>query len=96
MPKILVAIISIAFSLLIGFFCGALLTVPENSQMEVLIQKNDVFKKQMNEVTEENNELYDEIEMLEGKIQNLQGNLLKAYEENRQLKNRGNELVYPK
>ena len=95
MPKILVGIISAAFSLTIGFVCGALLTAPENSQMEALLQKNEDLKKQMDEITAENDELYDQTEILKDRVQNLKDTLLQTYEQRRQLERRNSELVYP-
>ena len=50
MPKVLVGIISAAFAFVIAFGCGALLTAPENIEMEKLVNEKTRIESELQAV----------------------------------------------
>jgi septal ring factor EnvC (AmiA/AmiB activator) len=81
MPKSVVAIISIAFSLVIGFAGGAILTIPENQAMEELVQEKNSIQKKLTQQKEDNRKLKSELSEAESRNKKLQNRLLKALDE---------------
>jgi uncharacterized protein YlxW (UPF0749 family) len=89
-PKIVVCIISVAFALVIGFACGALLTKPENSKMEQLINKNKIYQKEISDINSKSEALKQSISQLEQKNTQLRDDLLNVYKNMEKIKNSSN------
>jgi len=81
MPKFLVAIIAAAFSLVIGFACGALLTRPNSVFMEKIANENKMLQRKLEDANQRNMTLNNEIQTLRTKEQRLTSELLKALRE---------------
>jgi regulator of replication initiation timing len=87
MPKIAVAIISGAIAWIIGFFLGALFTLPENREMESLVnaktemaQQIKVLQTQKEVLQTQKEELIRGNAELQGQIVDLKNRLISAYE----------------
>ena len=81
MPKFLVAIIAAAFSFVIGFACGALLTRPNNVLMERVVNEKRTLQMRLEDAKQRNWTLNDEINKLKMKEERLTDELLKALRE---------------
>jgi len=94
MPKIIVGIISAAFALLIGFACGSLLTKPENSKMEQLINEKKAYQKEISDINSKSEDFKSKYEacqrnfsQLEQRNNELKDDLLNAYKNMEKVKN---------
>ena len=83
MPKFLIAIITGAFALVIGFTCGALLTRPNNIIMDKLVNEQKVLQEKLNLSADENTKLKDQLSKTKMEEEKLKNDLLKALRENR-------------
>jgi len=90
MPKFIIGLISAAFALVIGFACGALLTAPENSKLEQLINENKIFQKNISDINSQCEKLQQSISQLEQKNHQLRDELLNAYQNMEKVKNSSN------
>ena len=90
MPKIIVGIISAAFAFVIGFACGALLTKPENSKMEQLINEKKSIQKEISDINSKSETLQQSVSQLEQKNRQLRDDLLNAYQNMEKVKNSSN------
>ncbi len=81
MPKFVVALISAAFALVIGFACGALLTSPKNWRVESLVNENKVFKKNIIDLEDKVLSLGNDVNSLNETNQQLKDRLLQVYQE---------------
>jgi|GEM_PF-3746404 len=87
MPKIAVAIISGAIAWIIGFLLGALFTLPQNKEMELLVkaktemtQQIKVLQTQKEELQTQKDELIRGNAQLQGQIVDLKDRLINAYD----------------
>ena len=80
MPKWLIALISSALAWVIGFLLGAVFTVPQNKEMEGLLNSKNEMTQQVASLQSENLELLQSTTTLEGQVRDLKNKLLKAYE----------------
>jgi cell shape-determining protein MreC len=81
MPKFAVGLVSAAFALVIGFTCGALLTVPKNSRMEILVNENRALKENVTDLKNKVLSLQIDVNSLKENNQQLKDRLLQAYKE---------------
>jgi hypothetical protein len=86
LPKSVIAIISAAFAVLIGFACGALLTKPENFKMEQLINEKKIYQKQISDMNSKSEVLKQSVSQLEEKNKQLRDDLLNAYRNTEKVK----------
>lgn len=80
MPKFAVALISGALSGIIGFLLGALFTVPQNKEMEELVNAQTEMTQQVQSLQNETGNLIQGNAQLEKEILELKDKLLRAYE----------------
>ena len=80
MPKTAITIISIVFSLLIGFLVGAFLTVPQNKEMEQLVNAKSEMTQQIKSLNAEKEELHKENGKLKKQVVVFKDRLLQAYQ----------------
>lgn len=80
MPKFLVAIVSGALAFVIGFMLGALFTVPQNEEMEELVNTKAEMAQQIQDIQTENKQLILSSTRQEKQILDLKNRLLRAYE----------------
>ena len=80
MPKFLVAIVSGALAFVIGFMLGALFTVPQNEEMEELVNTKAKMAQQIQAIQKENKQLIVSGTQQERQIRDLKDKLLRAYE----------------
>lgn len=81
MPKFIVGLIAAAFAFVIGFACGALLTAPENSKMESLVNESNVLKKHVEDFESKILLLQNDVNSLKEINEQLKDQLLQAYRE---------------
>jgi peptidoglycan hydrolase CwlO-like protein len=90
MSKFVVSLISVAFALVIGFACGALLTAPENSKLEQLINEKKIFQKDISDLNSQCETLRQSISQLEQKNHQLRDDLLNVYQNMEKVNNKVN------
>ncbi len=80
MPKFLVALVSGALAGMIGFLLGAVFTVPQNKEMEELVNAKAEMTQQIQDIQNENKQLILSSIRQEKQIRDLKDKLLRAYE----------------
>lgn len=80
MSKFVVALVSGAFAWVIGFLLGALFTVPQNKEMEELVNSKVAMVQQIQDIKNENKQLILSSARQEKQILELKNRLLRAYE----------------
>ena len=94
MPKFVVGFISAIFALAIGFACGALLTKPENSQMEALVDKIKVLEENTRHLDGELITLEESLVKQEQQNKELKDKLLNSYDQMESLRSADSTLKY--
>ena len=80
MPKFAVALISGALTGVIGFLLGAIFTVPQNKEMEELVNAKAEMTQQVQALQAEKEKLGESGTQLKKQVLELKDKLLKAYE----------------
>ena len=80
MPKFAVALISGALTGVIGFLLGALFTVPQNKEMEELVNAKAEMTQQVQVLQAEKERLIESGSQLKKQVLELKDKLLRAYE----------------
>lgn len=80
MPKFLVALVSGALAGMVGFLLGAVFTVPQNKEMEELVNTKAAMVQQIQDIKNENKQLIVSGARQEKQILDLKNRLLRAYE----------------
>jgi len=80
MPKFLVAIVSGALAFVVGFMLGSLFTVPQNEEMEELVNTKAEMAQQIQDLQTERKRLILNTTRQEQQILDLKNRLLRAYE----------------
>ena len=80
MPKFAVALISGALTGIIGFLLGAIFTVPQNKEMEELVNARAEMTQQVLALQFEKEELVESGSKLKRQVLELKDKLLRAYE----------------
>lgn len=80
MPKLAVALISGALAGVFGFLLGSLFTLPQNKEMEELVQTKNEMTLQIKMLSNEKESLIKSNETLKKDILGLKDKLLKAYD----------------
>lgn len=80
MPKFLVALVSGALASMVGFLLGAVFTVPQNKEMEELVNAKAEMAQQIQDIQNENKQLILSGTRQEKQILDLKNRLLRAYE----------------
>jgi len=80
MPKWLIALISSALAGIMGFLLGGIFTVPQNKEMEELLNSKNEMTQQIISLQSENGKLIQNTTKLEGQVRDLKNKLLTAYE----------------
>ena len=80
MPKFAIALISAALAGVVGFLLGALFTVPQNKEMEDLINSKERLSQEVQTLETELKNLNNSNTTLEEQVVRLKDKLLKAYE----------------
>lgn len=83
MPKLMVAIVTGAFALVIGFTAGALLTRPDNIIMEKLVNEKKTLQEELDLSVDEKTELRSQLSKQQEEEDRLKNELLNALREKR-------------
>jgi cell division protein FtsB len=71
MPKSMIALISGALTFIIGFLLGALFTVPQNREMEELVNAKTEMSKKIELLQKDNKKLDEENLLFKKEVQDL-------------------------
>lgn len=103
MPKVIVALIAAAFAVVIGFFCGAMLSKPNIEATEAKIKivgdsrkeagkKMEQFKEKLEAAEDDNKRILKKLELLEQENEKILQQIAPLQNENTLLKERVSEL----